>query len=875
MTLSAGAFDFVLKDHNGAVLQTVSNNANGKFNFAPLGFNKAGAYVYTVSEVKGANPGITYDKTVYNVMIVVEDNGLGGLTYAVTVNNGAQTVSDITFKNVYKILDGASVDVDVNATKTLTGMELTAGMFSFVIESKDGTYTETVTNDASGNVSFKTLKFTKVGTYEYTVREIAGTNPGITYDSAVYTVTIVVEDNGEGGLKYTKTVTNGMNSVAAIEFENSYNVASGASVNVLVRATKKISGTTLKANAFRFVLKDSNGEVVQTVKNTSAGSVSFSELKFTKIGVYTYTVSELEGTNPGVTYDESVFTLTIEIEDNGKGGLQYTMTIDRSGEKVKEIVFNNSYKTLDDAFVEFDVDATKTLSGMELTAGKFDFIIESADGTYSETVTNDASGNIKFTTIKLTSVGTYEFTVSEIAGANAGITYDKTVYTVTVEVEDDGVGGLKYTKSVKNGNTAVSSIAFNNSYAIADDASVSVPVVATKTLTGMTLEANAFSFVLKNANGDVVETVKNNASGKITFADLKFTKVGTYTYTVSELKGDNAGITYDNTIYTVTVTVTDNQSGGLAYTVAFSNASGAVQEMVFKNTYKISDDAFASVSLEGLKTLAGKTLEKDMFEFVLKDENGNAVESVKNNADGTFGFTEIKLSSVGTYVFTVTEIFGDDMRMTYDSSVYTVKITVTDDQNGGLNKEVVITKAGSAVEAIEFNNVYTPKPDDITVEIDITKIVENTGTATITPEGFEFILKDLLGVAEDVKVVSDADGKAKLVLTFTENDVGKTFRYTLSEIKGDVVNVTYSEAVYEIEIKVDLGADNKLTAALKNNNTSVDALYAEFVNVYTFDVPVTGDDSNVVLFAALAVVSGVTLACVAAYAKRRREMEVD
>jgi len=779
------------------------------------------------------------------------------------------------FKNTYKISDDASVTVDVGATKTLSGMKLAAGMFSFVIESKDGTYSETVTNDASGNITFKTLKFTEVGAYEYTVKELAGTNAGITYDKTVYTITITVEDNGEGGLKYTKSVKVGGTEVSSIAFANSYAIADDASVSVPVAATKQLEGMTLEANAFSFVLKDQNGTVVETVKNNASGKIAFADLKFTKIGTYTYTVSELKGDNAGITYDNTIYTVTVTVTDNQSGGLAYTVAFSNASGAVQEMIFKNTYKISDDASVTVDVGATKTLSGMKLAAGMFSFVIESKDGTYSETVTNDASGNITFKTLKFTEVGAYEYTVKELAGTNAGITYDKTVYTVTVEVEDDGVGGLKYTKSVKVGGTEVSSIAFANSYAIADDASVSVPVVATKTLTGMTLEANAFSFVLKNANGDVVETVKNNASGKITFADLKFTKVGTYTYTVSELKGDNAGITYDNTIYTVTVTVTDNQSGGLAYTVAFSNASGAVQEMVFKNTYKISDDAFASVSLEGLKTLAGKTLEKDMFEFVLKDENGNAVESVKNNADGTFGFTEIKLSSVGTYVFTVTEIFGDDMRMTYDSSVYTVKITVTDDQNGGLNKEVVITKAGSAVEAIEFNNVYTPKPDDITVEIDITKIVENTGTATITPEGFEFILKDLLGVAEDVKVVSDADGKAKLVLTFTENDVGKTFRYTLSEIKGDVVNVTYSEAVYEIEIKVDLGADNKLTAALKNNNTSVDALYAEFVNVYTFDVPVTGDDSNVVLFAALAVVSGVTLACVAAYAKRRREMEVD
>ncbi len=878
---SPESFEFGIFIGDTQLGNSVVTDANGKASITlTYGAAQCGStFSYTIKEIHGTVDGIVYTTVEYDVEVSIIDTLEGTIEAVIydatpddSIPMGADYAYEADFVNEY---DPAHTEVSIRGYKTLTGLDLRAGDFKFELyDLTNNKLVQTVTNDENGRFVFDNLVFEAVGTYEYRVIEIEGNNPGITYDKAVYTVTIEVSANG-GQLHAEISIAKDGASSDYILFENVYATIEGESTEVVIDGNKVLDGKDLTASEFEFVIEDANGNTVQSVKNDKDGGFTFDPLRFYVAGTYTYTVREIKGNNPGIKYDESVYTITVVVEHDGVGGLINTVTVTKGGEIASEISFVNTYALIPGTMHEVVLEGVKTVEGMTLEADAFEFELVEADGNVYSRAYNAQNGSFTFEAILFDVPGTRTYTVREVKGGNPGITYDSAVYNVTIVAEHDGMGGLKSTVTITKGGVAVDNITFHNVYAIRDDASVSVDLAGVKTLEGMELTAGAFEFVLKDRSGAVVQTVTNYANGHFQFAPLSFTKVGAYVYTVSEKAGTNAGITYDKTVYTVMIVVEDDGQGGLDYTLTINNATEEVDVIEFKNSYKISDDAFVTVKIDGNKKLVGMTLEKDMFEFIIKDKDGNTLQSVKNGANGEFTFTEIKLTSVGTYTYTVSEKVGDDKRMSYDTSVYTVTVIVSDDGNGGLAKEVSIIKEDKAVENIEFINTYTPKPDDITVEIDITKIVENLGTASLTPEGFEFLLKDLAGIAADVKVTSDENGKAKITLTFTENDAGKTFSYTLSEVKGDVADMTYSTVVYEIEVKIDLGADNKLTATLKNNDTETDKLSAEFINVYDFDVPVTGDTSNTMFFAAIGAVSGVTLVSIAMYAKRRREIDVD
>lgn len=221
-------------------------------------------------------------------------------------------------------------------------------------------------------------------------------------------------------------------------------------------------------------------------------------------------------------------------------------------------------------------------------------------------------------------------------------------------------------------------------------------------------------------------------------------------------------------------------------------------------------------------------------------------------------------------------------RVSFDDAVYFVTIEVTDDENGKLvaSDPVIVKKGGTdAVEAIEFTNVYIPKPTDITVDIHINKTVVNKGSDTIGPEDFEFLLKDLSDEVDGITVKSDENGKAKFTLSFTEDDIGKTFSYKLTEVNSGRANVTYSTAEYVISIAITLDAEsNTLVAALTLNEATVTELAAEFENTYDYtpaipDNPQTGDNSNLGMWVALMFISGGAVITLCVYDKKKIRQE--
>ena len=302
--IEAGQFEFELKE-DGKVLHTVSNDANGKIQFPKLTFTKEETRTFTISEKAGDVAGVEYDPNAYEVTVVVKDNGQGQLVATPDTKN-------ITFTNVYKA--EPAKPIIITATKVLNGKELEAGKYEFELKEGDKVV-DTATNAADGTVTFKEIKFKTAGDYTYTITEKAGSEGGVTYDTAKHEVKVKVTDNGQGQLEAAVTGNNPT-------FTNTY-VAS--STQVPFKAKKVLNGKPLEAGQFEFELKEGD-KVVETATNAADGTVTFKAIDFAKAGVYTYTISEKEGKDENITYDKNSYKVTVEVVDNGAGKLVTTVT---------------------------------------------------------------------------------------------------------------------------------------------------------------------------------------------------------------------------------------------------------------------------------------------------------------------------------------------------------------------------------------------------------------------------------------------------------------------------------------------------------------------------------------------------------------------
>ena len=581
-----GEFSFHLSGTIGsAVINETVTNAGNTFTFSGLTFYEAGTYTFTVSEAAGHLGGITYDDTVYTVTIVVEDDGSGKLKVASqTISTAEGNQNSIVFNNEYKTTDATLV---LSGLKTLTGRALNDGEFSFQLTGKigDKVIDETVVNDVHGKFTFSELSFSETGTYQFQIKEIKGNLRGVEYDTAVYTITVTVTDNGHGALVATADL-NGEN----VQFFNKYKAESAkltlGGSKVLINADTNES-MDLSGFRFEFWLVDSNGVVVKKAYQDANGNFSFGELEFSDAGEYKYTIREAAGTNVNVTYDTKTYEVVITVTDDGNGALALEWSL--TGESDKNITFENSYDaTVSDPLT---ISGEKTLSGRDMADGEFSFNLSGkiGDKVINETVKN-AGKAFTFSTLTFDKAGTYTFTVTEVPGTLAGVSYDNTVYTVTVKVEDKG-GKLEVTsKTISNGTKTVDAIAFANSYD-AEDATLTLG--GNKTLTNadtneaVDLSGYQFEFQLVDAEGNVIDTVYQDANGKFTFKELTFSVVGEFKYTISEVKGNAENVTYDAKVYQVVITVTDDGKGAL--TAQWVLTGEADQNITFANTYDPAD----------------------------------------------------------------------------------------------------------------------------------------------------------------------------------------------------------------------------------------------------------------------------------------------
>lgn len=635
-------------------------------------------FKYTVAEKNDGQPGYTYDDAVRTVTIAIADDTAGTLTATTTVSGGSEGTLVTEYKTGAAAVESAVVPfvnsysattnttggeaAKVVATKTLTGRPMADGEFYFGIayagekEAIEGTCATNI----NGQVSFGFLHYTTemladlvnakrairtdkdarlTWTIGYTAFEFTPqlAAKGITAATPSFSFKVIVVDNGDGTLT-AKPVYDGIKPL----FENVYGTDA---VDAALAGTKKLQaaeGLTPADIAGKFtftVAADEAGAPMPertTATNDAAGNVDFGKIHFTledlnrALGVtddatdkteadeaeadeaeadeanadeadvdvnadesedesepaaatprshtFTYTVTE-SGSAPGVTNDTNATRkVSYTVTDDGAGRL----SVKREGDDGAAFTFTNTYSVAPtDSVVTDQVKTVKRLTGRDLAAGEFTFeLLE--DGVVVASGTNDANGTVTLSPIHYEAPGTHTYTLREACpnalGLYKGVTYDAATYTVVTTVSDNGDGTLTATHKLEG---TTESAGFTNKYHAMP---TQVSIGAIKVLEGRELKKDEFSFKL--AGEDVESTVTNDADGKVNFDKFEYSEPGTYVYTISEVKGDEAGMTYDKSVYTATVNVVDDGEGNLKASVAYAKDDKSVEGIVFNNTYK-------------------------------------------------------------------------------------------------------------------------------------------------------------------------------------------------------------------------------------------------------------------------------------------------
>lgn len=717
-----GEFTFDLKDAAGNVIATAKNDANGKvcftreFQLSDLDGAASKDFTYTIVEQPGAEPGMVYDNHALTYTVTVTDGGNGALNAKAIVTSASG--SD-TFTNTYQpAATGLALGAQKSYVKKDDNTPIVPKDGEFTFDVYEGKMTaeqlvgakpvRTATNGADGSVNFDAFSYAKPGTYEYTIVERKGDLAYVTYDDAVHHAVVTVVDNA--GTLQASVAYDGA-AATKPTFTNTYKAkATNSGAIALTKSVDVHDGSyQLKAGDFAFELVGSDGTVLQTQKNDAKGKVYFNELTFDHAGTFPFTVREVQPTDgapgvPGVTYTGKTYTLTYVVKDNNDGKLVVESSTVKPSEGTENgvtpntMTFANSYQP---GQTSYQISGTKVLENADPATtrtpadGEFTFaLIDVATGQEIDRTTNVGKA-FTFKAISYTATGSHAYQVKEVAGQDGTITYSDAVLDVTVNVTDDGSGQLTATA-----NKTAADLTFTNTYT---PTATTATITGTKALTGRDLAEGEFFFDLKDADGNVAQTVQNGADGTFGFAPLQLDKVGTYVYTVSERAGATAnGVTYDTTVFTATVTVTENaETHALEAQVAYSKGGKAADAVAFSNSYA---PAATEVKLGASKVLSGEDLKEGQFSFQLKDADGKVLQTAKNAADGTVGFEAISYDKPGTYAYSISEVDDGQKNVTYDAAEHRVTVTVTDDGAGHLVATVTYDGAVAPV----FKNTYTP-----------------------------------------------------------------------------------------------------------------------------------------------------------------------
>ena len=455
------------------------------------------------------------------------------LTYDTTATNDGSFITNYVQaadggEVIKPIVNRANTAVSVSRESTLAGSitvkgqvdEITIykrdgdtyrGLNGAVFELTDLTTGQVIKTDTTGTNAVTGvngfLRFGQlVANHRYSIREI---NPPAGYAASTTPFEFTADPNAPAGIvKY---------------WDNFRNPAKAT-----IEATKILNGRQLAAGEFTFELVNAAGEVVATAQNDATGKVQFTEQSFAAEKEYTFTIREVKENAPGITYDNSEKMVTVSVDDKGSG-LEATVIYDGGS-----ATFTNTY-TPDPLHVNLDV--LKVLEGRLLLAGEFEFVLKDEQGQVLERVSNQTDGTVSFSGLTFTQPGRYTYTIEEVDNNLPGITYDKDVKTAFFDIEQDPVSGALYVAQY-----GPEGIFFANRFT---PEPIKVKLDVFKELTGRSLVAGEFEFVLKDELGRVLERATNQADGTVVFSELTLDRADRYIFSIEEVDNQLPGVTYD------------------------------------------------------------------------------------------------------------------------------------------------------------------------------------------------------------------------------------------------------------------------------------------------------------------------------------------
>lgn len=971
------------------------------FNFSDMTFSQTGDYTFTVNEVADASGaettdgnGLVYSQNLCTVTVHVDDNEDGTLSATVEYNNSVGVDNAAAFTNSYSTssTDADTGSAEAKLTKVLEGKAWDGDSFTFEIkpesntagidaadmpmpnadadgDGSNSTATVSAPTEEDGKTaifSFGSITFDAPGTYVYKVTEVEGDNAGITYSKNEATITITVEDNRQGALVATVGIEN---NVFTNTYASELDYAAGGGLEII----KTFENADMREFNFTVTPKneasadklgiDMAGETFTTKSDANIGDDNAShaeimvidagtEAKFTQDDAddtYTYTVQETKGDDASVTYDGTVYTVTITTVDDGLGGIKVTTTVTNGADYKQTYVYDNDAETENQtAVVPFtntykaegqlggngavSINATKTLTNRPMVDGEFTFnVTNTADDSNAmvTTGTNAADGTITFDAIDYSidqmlkdvdnglatpnvvegkDTFTYTYKVTEDTDSlDDGVSaIDAAGFQITVTVTDNGDGTLGIVVAYPGGGDGLT---FRNTYGESQTGQKTLNINGSKTLDVQSgnnapdIEGK-YTFTLTGSEGapmPATTEAHNDAAGNVTFGDITFTMenvfgdtgvqedatadetaadTGTdnaavdseasgesgavsnaadvdtqsatrtkeFTYTVTE-SGNVPGVDNDaETSKTFTVTVTDNGDGSLS--VESNPAQGAL--FSFTNTYNVDPEESSPTGEGGItitKNLDGRNLNDGEFAFELVDQNGTAVATGANDANGNVELGTVKFTEPGNFTYTIREAKGSLGGVDYDTVQYKATATVTDNGDGTLKVEWSFTDAqGNPLgenASITFNNTYTAQPTS--VSLGTGKLIE--GRALAAGE-FAFKLADADG--NEISTATNEENGAVTFDTITYDTPGD-YTYTITEVAPQDTDpftdgiqnngVTYDESVYNATVKVTDNGKGNLTAQI--TYSTEDGTAPLFVNTYTASAePEQGTDDG-------------------------------
>ena len=700
---------------------TVQLMANGqKLEGMTKTLTKASGWSTEFSKLPGIKDG---NPIVYSV---VETNTPDGYTSKVEPINESNVIKVVNTSNKPKVTETTANLVikkafEVAGDQKHTQLPITEGQFEFALKDENNKVVETAKNKADGSVNFKSLTFNKEGTHTYTITENKGTDASVNYSTQSIKATVDVKKDND---KLVATVTySGGDGEQKNTITNTQNKPKVSNAKVTLKLKKAFEGGELKGDDFEFVAKDANDKVVGTAKNKEDGSITFDTIAVDHAGTFNYTITETKGSDKTITYSDKTITAAVVVVE--KDNALVVEQINYSDGQTNTDTFINKKEAPKTESTKATLKVKKLFKEGEttlpMTDNQFEFVLKEGNTTL-ETAKNKANGTVTFKELSYTAEGTHTYTITENKGTDPSINYSTQTITATVavkKVNDKLVATVTYSGGdTENGdmftNTKTPPTPVPPTVKPTTAQFKAKKVLAINGSSDRTLKANEFTFLLKDQAGTLIDTKTNGENGDILFNPVSFNEAGTFTYTIVEQKPatPESAITYDESVHTVTVTVTKDENGQLNADVQYD---GKKDTPTFTNTYTPPTPPTPSEKqITTSKILEGRDLQGGEFSFNLLDENGTVLQTKQNAADGTVTFDAIAYTEamIGTHKYTIKEVVpADQANIQYDEGQVDVTVTVTKDEASNAIQAVVSYGAKKTF----INKVIPPTPPTVNI----------------------------------------------------------------------------------------------------------------------------------------------------------------